>query len=223
MVQNQEFPIVIGILRNSEFIDIPETKVRDVRNIPISYPGPNNSLYTEGFLIILIEHSLCCIDMIFVTQFGQKQNETLKQNELFGIHPAHVQRQGTDDTSDKDAVVKPAAFRNALNNVTLQRMTPIMLPECVKMPFSLGWLPTNCNIAVADGKGLENIPYINDEVIEKEMGFIEELIELNGNSNTNFKGLPYLRCTSQKYPFIGTGGLTVTACGGDSPNNAKII
>ena len=29
------------------------------------------------------------------------------------------------------------------------------------------------------------------EVIEKEMGFIEELIELNGNSNTNFKGLPY--------------------------------
>ena len=39
--------------------------------------------------------------------------------------------------------------------------------------------------------GLPNWTHINDEVIEKEMGFIEELIELNGNSNTNFKGLPY--------------------------------
>ena len=35
-------------------------------------------------------------------------------------------------------------------------------------------------------KGLEYIPYINDQVIEREIDFIEEIIEMNGNENNSF-------------------------------------
>ena len=118
----------------------------------------------------------------------KEQNAIRRRSDITGIHPGQIQRKRSFKMRED---VKEAVFRDVLkanSNNFVCRLKPYILPPCVGLPFSLRWLPTNSNIAADDGKGLQHIPYINDQVIEKEMSFIEELIELNGNSNTNFKG-----------------------------------
>ena len=52
-------------------------------------------------------------------------------------------------------------------------------------------------------KGLEYIPYINDQVIEREIDFIEEIIEMNGNENNSFvREYQFCSKTVNNYIFI---------------------
>ena len=52
-------------------------------------------------------------------------------------------------------------------------------------------------------KGLEYIPYINDQVIEREIDFIEEIIEMNGNENNSFvREYQFCSETVNNYIFI---------------------
>ena len=108
----------------------------------------------------------------------------LEKSRPVAIHPSMVQSERLVD-SRLGRVKGTSVFREVHKNGR-QEVESFVLRELVSTPFTLSWHSTCGNIRCEDGSGLLHMPYISDQVIEKELDFIESLIEVNGNSNTTF-------------------------------------
>ncbi|CBY12204.1 unnamed protein product [Oikopleura dioica] len=73
---------------------------------------------------------------------------------------------------------KISSFRETLSSKKHEVLTHT-LPMIPNLPVSFQYMPSHKNIACDDVKVLQNIPYMGDDIVEHERGFLDDLINMH--------------------------------------------